>query len=92
MKTKKVEITAKKAADAMLREMVIKFGVIFMSDFDDVELDNPLYIALYDSDGEIKPSPIFPRRDIAEEFVVQCRKHLPNFKNKKVRIFRLKAL
>lgn len=92
MKTKEKKFSPKKAADAMLREMVIKFGVIFMSDFDDVEQDNPLYVALYDSDGEIKPSPIFPRRDIAEAFVEQARKHLPNFKNKKVRIYKMKAV
>lgn len=91
MKAKEKKFSPEKAADAMLKEMIIKFGVKFMSDFDDVELDNPLYVALYDNGGEIRPTPMFPRRDIAVAFVDLCRKTLPGFKNKKFRIYKLTA-
>lgn len=91
MKATVENFSPEKAADAMLREMIIKFGVKFMSDFDDVKLDNPLYVALYDNGGEIKPTPMFPRRDIAVYFVDLCRKNLPGFKKKKFRIYKLTA-
>ena len=92
METTKKKLSPKEAADTMLREMIIKFGVNFMSNYDDVEQDNPLYVALCEYGGEIKPSPVFPRRDMAETFVEVCRKYLPEFKNRKVRIYKLKAV
>lgn len=92
MKTKKEKFSAKEAADAMLREMIIKFGIKFMCDFKDVEQENPLYVVLCERDGEISPSPIFPRCDMAETFVALCIHYLPGFKNKKFRICKLTVL
>lgn len=92
METTKKKLSPKEAADTMLKELIIKFGVNFTSDFDDVKRDNPLYVALCDFGGDIKPSPIFPRRDIAETFVELCRKYVPDFKNKKVRICKVTAV
>lgn len=89
MKTKDVKPAVKKAADEMLKEMIIKFGVKFMCDFEDVNRNNPLYVVLCDLDGEINPSPMFPRLEVAETFVALCRKHLPGFKEKKMRIYKL---
>lgn len=92
MGTTKKKLSPKEAADTILKEMIIKFGVNFTSDFDDLEQDNPLYVALCDFGGDIKPTPIFPRRDIAETFVELCRKYVPNFNNQKARICKLTAV
>lgn len=92
MKTKKEKFSAEKASSAILREMVIKFGVKFMCDFDDVKRGTPLYIVLYETrDGEISPSPMFPSLEIAETFVAQCIHLLPGFKKKNFRICKVTA-
>lgn len=89
MKRKKVNPRAKKAGEAMLKELFIKYGVNFICDFEDVERGNPIYVALCEIGGEIKPSPLFPRQEIAETFVSLCKKHLPGFEEKKFRIYKL---
>lgn len=91
MKTKKVNPSHKAAADALLGEMIIKFGVKFMSDFDDVKRGAPLYVVLLELGEEINPSPIFPSLEIAATFVELCRKHLPGFKEKNFRIYKMIA-
>ena len=92
MGTTKKKLSAKEASEAILREMIIKFGVKFMADSVQVEEDSPLYVVLFDFYGEIKPTPYFPRRAMAVTFVELCNKYLPGFKNKKFRIFRLIAV
>lgn len=92
MKTKEVNPKHKALADALLGEMITKFGVKFMSDFNDVKQNNPLYVVLCELGEEISPSPMFPRRDIAETFVALCKKYLPGFKQKKFRIYKLTAV
>lgn len=90
---KEKKLSPQEAADVMLREMVLKFGVKFIADFIDVDYNTPLYVALCEyGDGEIKPTPFFPRRDVAETFVELCRKYIPGFKNKNVRIYKLKEV
>lgn len=91
MKSKEKKFSAEKASSAMLREMVIKFGIKFMCDFDDVKRGTPLYVVLYERDGEIIPSPMFPSFEIAGTFVAQCIHYLPGFKNKNFRICKVTA-
>lgn len=88
MKTKEVNSNVKKASEAMLTELINKFGFNFMCDFEDVKQGNPLYVALCDNSGEIKTSPFFPRLEIAETFVSLCKKHIPGCKDMKFRIYK----
>lgn len=89
---KEKKFSPQKAADEMLRELINEFGVNFMSDLTDLEYGNPLYVLLYEQNGLLGTSPVFPRRDIAETFLDLSRKYLPGFKNKKVKIYKLYKL
>ena len=91
MKTKEKKFSSIKASNAILREMIIKFGVDFMCDFEDVKQGTPLYVVLYERDGEISPSPMFPSLEIAGTFVAQCIHYLPGFKKKNFRICKVTA-
>ena len=91
MKTKK-NLSPAQAAEAIMKEMVIRFGVGFMADFEDIEQEEHLYVVLCDFEDGINPSPIFRRVKMAETFVECCRKYIPGFKNKEVRICKLTAV
>ena len=87
---KVVDRIARTLAEDILDVMHEKFGVKFDCDFKDVERGTPLYVALSESNGDIRFAPfVFPSQEIAETFVSLCKKNLPGFKEKKFRIYKL---
>lgn len=90
MEKKVVDAIAQILAEEILGVMHDKFGEKFDCDFKDVERGNPLYVALCDNNKDIKFCPfVFPRLEIAETFVSLCKKHIPECKEKKFRIYKL---
>lgn len=73
----------------IVNEMIKKHGLYFLSNFEDLTKDKPLYAGLCYYKGETKLTPLFSSEAKAKDFVDLCDNHVASFVNVKVKIIKL---